>query len=335
MSGFVRNPAKNGRRPDIPDSTIVSRRGVGVGPAIAHNASVSLPRQILPNQFYMITRRCTQRMMLLRPDAEFNALFEYCLAVAAARYEILVILSCVMSNHHHTVVFDPHGNISEFCEYLHRLVAKATNALRGRRENLWSSEALSLVRLVDPEDVLAKLVYAATNPVKDGLVAKVEDWPGVNTLGALLDGHAIEATRPKYFFAADGTMPEQATLEMSVPAALGPADAFRARLRAMCADAEAAFEAERRRAGKAVLGREAILGQSWQALPESPREGSAISPTIAARSLVTRIKAIAQYRVFLDAYRAARERWRKGEPVLFPAGTYWLSRFAFVPVAEA
>jgi len=27
------------------------------------------PRQVLPNQFYMITRRCTQRQFLLRPDA--------------------------------------------------------------------------------------------------------------------------------------------------------------------------------------------------------------------------------------------------------------------------
>lgn len=296
---------------------------------------MSLPRQILPNEYYLITRNCTQQMFLLRPDDEMNAIFEYCLAVAAIEYGIIVILACVLSNHHHTVVFDPLGNISEFCAYLHRLVAKATNALRGRRENLWSSEALSLVRLVDADDVLAKLVYAATNPVKDGLVAKVDDWPGVNTLRALLDGRAIETTRPKRFFAADGTMPETAVLKLEVPPSLGAADEFRRRLRRLCEDAEVAFAEERRRTGRSVLGRKAILAQSWLAQPATLHEDSELRPTIAARSLVSRIKALAGYRVFLNAYRAARERWLTGEAALFPAGTYWLRRFAFVSVAEA
>lgn len=299
------------------------------------SARVSLPRQILPNEYYLITRSCTQQMFLLRPDDELNAIFEYCLAVAAIEYGIVVILACVLSNHHHTVVFDPLGNISEFCAYLHRLVAKATNALRGRRENLWSSEALSLVRLVDADDVLAKLVYAATNPVKDGLVAKVRDWPGVNTLGALLEGRAIETTRPKRFFAADGTMPETAVLKLEIPSSLGPPDEFRKRLGALCADTEKAFAEERRLAGKAVLGRDAILAQSWRAQPETLHDDSDVRPTIAARSLVARIKALAQYRVFLDAYRVARACWLAGKAAVFPAGTYWLSRFAFVPVAEA
>jgi len=40
---------------------------------------MSLPRQVLPGQFYMITRRCTQRQFLLRPDQPTNAAFTYCL----------------------------------------------------------------------------------------------------------------------------------------------------------------------------------------------------------------------------------------------------------------
>jgi hypothetical protein len=31
-----------------------------------------LPRQALPRQFYLVTRRCTQRQFLLRPDPETN-----------------------------------------------------------------------------------------------------------------------------------------------------------------------------------------------------------------------------------------------------------------------
>jgi hypothetical protein len=38
-------------------------------------------------------------------------------------------------------------------------------------------------------------------------------------------------------------------------------------------------------------------------------------------------------RAFVVDYACARERWREGAPVAFPPGTYWLRRFAYVPVA--
>jgi hypothetical protein len=33
-------------------------------------------------------------------------------------------------------------------------------------------------------------------------------------------------------------------------------------------------------------------------------------------------------------YMRARERWRDGAAAVFPRGTYWLQRFASVPVVE-
>jgi len=68
------------------------------------------------------------------------------------------------------VVFDRHGNINEFVEHLHKMFAKCQNALRGRWENLWATEPVCKLRLVEPRDVLAKIIYAATNPVKAFLV---------------------------------------------------------------------------------------------------------------------------------------------------------------------
>jgi hypothetical protein len=55
------------------------------------------PRPVLPRQFYMITRRCTQRQLLLRPDPETNNTFTYCLIEAALRFGIEVLLPCAMS----------------------------------------------------------------------------------------------------------------------------------------------------------------------------------------------------------------------------------------------
>jgi REP element-mobilizing transposase RayT len=138
------------------------------------------PRQVLPGQFYMITRRCTQRQFLLRPDPATNNAFTYCLIDAAQRSQVEVLLTSAMSNHHHTVIYDPRGRYPEFVEHFHKMLARSQNALRGRWENLWSSEQVCVVKLVGREAVIDKLVYTATNPVQDHLVDRVHHWPGVN-----------------------------------------------------------------------------------------------------------------------------------------------------------
>ena len=189
-----------------------------------------LPRQVLPRQFYLITRRCSRREFLFRPDAATNNAFLYCLINAAVRCEINVLLPCVMSNYYHAVIFDRTGRYPEFIEHLHKLVARSQNALRGRWENLWSCEQTCVVKLVGRDAVIDKLVYTATNPVADHLVERAHQWPGVNGLAALLSGRALRATRPLHFFRADGRMPEAVELELSIPPELGPADAVLAEL---------------------------------------------------------------------------------------------------------
>lgn len=295
---------------------------------------MTLPRQVLPGQFYLITRRCTQRQFLLRPDPETNNAFTYCLAEAAQRYEISVLLPCAMSNHHHTVIFDRWGNYPEFVERFHKLLAKCQNALRGRWENLWASEQVCVVRLVDPADVMRKLVYTATNPVKDRLVERAHHWPGVNGLSALLGRRPLHATRPRHFFRPDGSMPESVTLHLEIPPELGDPQQLRDELRERVAAEEAAVAAERRRTGAGILGRRSILRQSWRQFPVSREPRRNLRPKIAARSLWARIEAILRNREFLAAYREARARWIAGDVTSFPIGTYWLRRFANAPLAS-
>src|ERR1041384_5872522 len=166
-----------------------------------------LPRQVLPRQFYLITRRCTQRQFLLRPDDATNNAFLYCLIHAALRCEVDVLLPCAMSNHYHVVVYDRLGRYPEFIEHFHKLLARSQNALRGRWENFWSSEQTCVVRLIDRDAVLDKLTYTATNPVQDHLVDRVHHWPGVNGLAALLAGRCLRARRPRPLFPAHGPTP--------------------------------------------------------------------------------------------------------------------------------
>ena len=279
----------------------------------------------------MITRRCTQRQFLMRPDRETNNAFIYCLAVAAERCRVSVLFTVAMSNHHHTGIYDPEGNYPLFIEHFHKLFAKCQNALRGRRENFWSSQQTNVVRLVDPGDVLQKMTYALTNPVKDGLVARAHQWPGVTSLECTTRGRSLTAWRPRHFFREEGPMPEKATLSCVQPPGfeeLSPREfgaAVLERVRAV----EDQTAIERRRQGIVVAGRKVVLRQRWIECPanrERPRESS--SP-LAARSKWSRIEAVLRNRAFRDAYISARASFLAGiRDVMFPAGTYWLRRFA-------
>src|SRR5664279_1284936 len=135
----------------------------------------------------------------------------------AERQGIQVLFTAAMSNHHHTGIYDPHGNYPAFLEHFHKLFAKCQNALRGRWENFWSSEQTSVVRLVEPNDILDKMTYALTNPVKDGLVEKAHHWPGVSSLEALMHRRPLLASRPKHFFREEGPMPEVVSLSFARP----------------------------------------------------------------------------------------------------------------------
>jgi hypothetical protein len=53
------------------------------------------------------------------------------------------------------------------------------------------------------------------------------------------------------------------------------------------------------------------------------------------RAASGRIEALLRNRAFVAAYKAARQAWQNAAEATFPLGTYWLRRFANVPIAQA
>ena len=279
----------------------------------------------------MITRRCAHRQFLLRPDADTVPTYLYVLGLAAEHAKVDLIYAMTMSNHEHLELADRHGSRVAFYQYLHELVARAMNCLRGRFENFWAAEQTSVVKLVTVDDLVEKIVYSATNPVTAGLVARVHQWPGVNTLKALLDKEPIVVARPRHFFSDD--MPETVTLTFRIPPELGDEDEILAQIRRRVAEVEAQEAAKRAAGGKRVLGRRAVRKQSWRDRPRTHEPRFGLRPQVACRDKWRRIEALQRNQLFLDAYADARRLWLQGKPTLFPHGTYWLRHFAFVPVA--
>jgi hypothetical protein len=156
----------------------------------------------------------------------------------------------------------------------------------------------------------------------------------VNGLSALLTGRPLRATRPLHFFRPDGPMPDALELPLTIPAELGPAAVVVSELRDRVRAVELEREAERTRTGRRVLGRRAVLAQSWREHPASVEPRRNLRPKVASRNKRARIEALLRNRAFVNDYASARDRWQHGMAAVFPPGTYWLQRFASVPVLE-
>jgi len=295
---------------------------------------VTFPREILPGQSYLVTRRTTQRQFLLRPSRVTNQNVSYCLALAAERTGVILHAVCVMSNHWHGVVTDPEARLPEFTECFHKLLAKAQNASLGRWENLWSSDKTSLVLLTSEQDVLEKMAYTLANPTMAGLVKSPEEWPGVIS-GRFGQEDSVEM--PDAFFDEDGELPESAELQVLRPrifARLTDAELY-ARLREEVAERVRVAREEMAQRGQSFLGRESVLRQSVDASPKTKAPRRNPSPRIAGKSSVARVAAIRRMCEFFRAYRSAWNEWRHGNrDAKFPAGTYALRIYARVTCVE-
>jgi putative transposase len=293
--------------------------------ALSIGAVVTRPRRVLPDQFYLVTRRCIERRFLLRPDKHITNAIAYCMADAAKRSGVIVLLSTVESNHHHTVIYDRYGRFPKFIEHFHKMVAKCVNAARGRRENLWASTETCVTQLLDYETILDKLAYVAANPAKDDLVERSIDWPGLNGYRHLRERKTLRATRPSFFFRSDRGWPDELDLTFTIPPELGDIEEVLAELDTRVAALEAEARRRRNAANKKVLGTAGILKQRWNASSTSVEAPRVLRPRYAGRR-DTRIEALQEFRSFLVAYREARLCWIAGKSCLFPAGTYWIAR---------
>jgi REP element-mobilizing transposase RayT len=279
---------------------------------------VTAPRQVLPGTTYLITRRCLQRELLLRPCKVVNQVFAYVLALAAQRYEVEVHAFCVLSNHCHLVVTDPKGRLPAFQQFLGAFVARAINAHLGRWETFWAPSSYSAVALASPDDIVAKAAYTLANPVAAGLVSAGRLWPGLWSRPDLIGG-TMQVKRPDHFFDKEGLLPESVDLELKVPPGFQTALEFSDRLQAELSRQEQ----EAHHVHSSFIGAEGVLAQDPFDRPKSGEPRRALSPRIAARDKWKRIELLGRLKSFLAEYREALQVWREGlvEPV-FPAGTY-------------
>jgi len=284
---------------------------------------MSAPRFIAPGVTYLLSRRCFGRQFLLRPSRKVNQIFEFCLAVAAAKTGCEVHTYCMMSNHYHLVVTDVNGTIPIFMHWFNEYVAKCVNREMGRWEYFWAPGSYSQVSLPDGEDVLDKLVYTYTNPVSACLVRSFTLWPGARNTVDAMAGPARVIDRPKGFFRPDGPVPASQTLKLTVPPAFRDQSNWlrdlEARIAAREIELRTAFDNKHQR----FLGARRALAQSPTARPRSREPRRNLNPRVAGRDKWRRVQSLQRLKQFLLDYRTAWRRFVDGNrSVTFPFGTY-------------
>jgi hypothetical protein len=166
---------------------------------------------------------------------------------------------------------------------------------------------------------------------------QVDVWAGALAIQRFLSTAGIEhapPAPPQFRLEPARVQPgDRFEMRLTIPSELGPEQEVLMELRDRVRAVEADRTRERQRTGGRVLGRRAVLAQSWRSQPTSHEPRRNLRPRGGTESVGANRGATAQPRLIV-AYTNARERWRAGTPVLFPPGTYWLRRFAQVPVAE-
>ena len=289
---------------------------------------MSLPRQILPNKTYLLTRRCLGRRYLLRPDKRLNNLFVYCLTLAAQKYGIQIHAFTVMSNHYHIVLTDVDGVLPLFVAWLNRHLAMCIKRLRRWDEVVWEPNvAYNSMVLTDQAEVLDKIGYTLLNPVSACLVRTPKEWPGaVTTLNTLEQG-SVHSTRPAVWF--KDTSPAELTLELTTPPCIPNKPAFLNALDSLLTDRQKQLRDEHEKAGRGYRGEQRVVKTRVTSSPKTKKQRFGRNPTFSALTRAAWRKAVKELRAFRLAYRLAYQAWRDGDTdVEFPLGTWWLTRYA-------
>lgn len=301
-----------------------------------------LPRMLKPGSTYLVTRRCLERRFRLRPERAVTDLLDYLIGYAALQAGVEIIAFVALSNHWHGVIFDPDSNLSVFMERLDSLAARALNVLHGQVGSVWEPGSYSAIKLETPAEVAEKVAYCIANPVKAGLVATPEEWPGLITHVDTLGRGMRPVKRPGFFFRQDGEerrqgeddhrphgwsdapLPPALVWELAVPPGFDDADDLQRQVRLALAEKLPRIHAARRRAGKrGFLGVKTVLAQPILATPASTEKLFRLNPRLAFRDWTRRAQACSGWLVFQYTYRAALTEYRDGDlDVEFPHGTY-------------
>ena len=281
-----------------------------------------------------ITCRTIQSRFLLRPDPALDEIVLGVLGRAQRLHPVEIVAFFVASNHYHLLAWVPDvERMADFMEFFQSNVAKKVIKLRKWRDKVWSRRYEAIVISDEPAAQVDRLRYVLSNGVKEGLVGRVEDWPGINLVRNVLSGQPVRGTwfdrteEHKAKLRREDFGPRQYATEETVELSPLPCfrhlspEVYRELVAGLVQEIDAEAAAERKRTGRQPLGAAAILRQHPHTWPNRTKKSPA--PRFHAATKAAREALRAAYSLFLVAFREAAERLKAGDrSARFPSGCF-------------
>ncbi len=281
-----------------------------------------------------VTCRTIHSRFLLRPDPVVNDIVVGVLGRAQRKYPIRICSYAFVSSHFHLILdVDDALELSRFMRYVNSNLARKIGRLVDWRDKFWARRYQAIVISSEAAAQTERLRYVLAHGVKEGLVERVTEWPGVHCAQALLTGATVQG----YWY--DETQAYAArrwgkgfdrmrfatleTLTLSpLPCWKHLSEETRQKLVAdLISEIEAEAAIRRQRAGSQVLGASAVRGQHPFDRPAKSKKSPA--PLFHAASKAVRRELYEMYGWFVATFREASEKLRAGNrTVSFPAGSF-------------
>ncbi len=290
-----------------------------------------------------VTCRAIQGRLLLRPSPQLNEIILGVLGRAQRLYPLEIVAYVLASNHYHLVLrTETAKQLSDFMWYFNGNLAKELARETGWEDKVWSRRYQAILISEEEEAQVARLKYVLGNGVKENLVARAEEWPGVHCVTPLLTGGPVAGTwfdrtleytawlRGKELAPGESASPETVHLsQLPCWAGLAP-EVYRSRIADLVQEIEEAAAAAREESRIPPLGAKAILAQQPETRPKKIKKSPA--PFCHALRKQVRKALWEAYGMFFAAYRVAAEKLKEGDwTAVFPPGSF-PPRLPFVAV---
>jgi REP element-mobilizing transposase RayT len=299
---------------------------------------MSRPLRFIPEEGSLVevTCRTDQGRYLLRPDPVINDILLGVLGRAQRLYPVEICGFSFLSSHYHLLLWVPDARrMAKFMWYFQTNAAREVGRLTDWPDGVWTDRYKSIVVSDEPAAQVDRLRYVLAQGVKEGLVTRVEEWPGISMLKAVLDGEPIRGTwlnrtqeyrarlRRRNKDCEPESFPSEETVVLSqLPCwrHLSP-EVYRGLVAGLVREIESDAAAERKLTGHEPLGPAAILSQHPHTRPKKLKKSPA--PLFHAASKNARQALRAAYGLFLSAFREAADRLKAGDRLArFPNGCF-------------
>jgi hypothetical protein len=127
-----------------------------------------------------VTCRTLHGRLLLRPSSELNDIAAGILGRAQRLYPVDIVVFQALSNHYHALLFVKSAKrLSEFTGYLNSNLAREVGRLTGWTGKIWERRYQAIPISDEEEAQAARFRYVLSHGVKENLVARLREWPGL------------------------------------------------------------------------------------------------------------------------------------------------------------